>query len=312
MCSDLGKGRPSEGSIFSVASVTCTCSKLDWFGRLLYHGRIFTGQAIDVQLAIVARRPTHAALALGFAMTLLLDGEPFELRPHQLECATLAMQENIICAQPTGDGKTIIAADVIRQTLQVEETRKVVFLAPYGALAQQQYFVFTRHIERLHIGDDVTPKEDASEAELARWRIGLCAGGDSGVVPELATEWRFAFKECQLLVMTPALFEVALIHNAVSMSDIALLVFDEAHEASETSKHHYSTILHYFFFPCPCASRPRVLALTATPIAEPAPKKDPNTGEIIDPTVQVCPSTLEHPLLQQSLPPVTLLALFSP
>ena len=212
-------------------------------------------------------------------MSLLVDGEPFELFPHQKVCAKLAMTKNLICAQPTGDGKTIIAADVIRQTLEVEEEKKVVFLAPYGALAQQQYQVFRRHIDRLHVGDDVTPNEDASEAELARWRIGLCVGAGSGAIPELSTDYRDACRECQLLVMTPALFERALTHNVVGMRGIALLVFDEAHEASEKSHHFYSTILKYFY--CPCESpRPRVLALTATPVKEPDVEKSLSGNEI--------------------------------
>ena len=48
------------------------------------------------------------------------------------------------------------------------------------------------------------------------------------------------------------------------MASIALVVIDEAHHTSNKTKTFYSTIMEYFYYPC--AQRPRILALTASPV----------------------------------------------
>ena len=74
---------------------------------------------------------------------MLIDGsKPLALRPYQAECAAEVLRRNVLCALPVGSGKTVIAAEVVHQALAANDTKKVVFLAPYGELARQQYFLF--------------------------------------------------------------------------------------------------------------------------------------------------------------------------
>jgi ERCC4-related helicase len=156
-------------------------------------------------------------------MVLLDGGRPFELRPYQSACVDLVKTRNILCALPVGSGKTVIAAEVVQRMLSEERERKAVFLAPYGHLALQQFQLLLRLIDRLHTGEDVSAKPDATAAELARWRAGLVVG----IEEQRTMPWQRCFAECQLLVMTPALFERALQHACVKISDLALLVIDE-------------------------------------------------------------------------------------
>ena len=200
---------------------------------------------------------------------LIDDGKPLVLRDYQTQCAAECESRNVLCALPVGSGKTVIAAEVIQRFLQKETEKKVIFLAPYGQLALQQYKLLLRQIDRLHDGCDTTTKVDASEAELARWRVGLVAGR-STVDEQYTMPWRRAVRECQVLVMTPALCEKALIHAGLRMTDLALLVIDEAHNARGNAMPY--TIMHYFYFPRrqqPGESRPRILALTACPVHQP-------------------------------------------
>ena len=120
------------------------------------------------------------------------------------------------------------------RTLQEEETKKVVFLAPKKALALQQARLLLRHIGQLRT--DEICRRDGSDA---RWRLGVSCGNalyDSS--DDLLVHWRHVFYECQLAVMTPASFEHALTHCCVRMSDIALLVIDEAHNLRGQSLYH--------------------------------------------------------------------------
>ena len=192
---------------------------------------------------------------------MLLDGsKPLVLRPYQSECAAECAHRNVLCALPVGSGKTVVAAEVISQALAAHDEKKVVFLAPYGQLALQQFLLLLRQIDRLHAGENMNPKADLTPAERARWRAGLVVGQSLG---EATSSWRSAFIDFQLLVMTPHQLEKALMHACVSMSDMALLVFDEAHHARQNT--FFSTIMNYFYHPTPAPRRPRVLGLTASP-----------------------------------------------
>ena len=128
---------------------------------------------------------------------MLLDGsKPLVLRPYQSECAAECAHRNVLCALPVGSGKTVVAAEVISQALAAHDEKKVVFLAPYGQLALQQFLLLLRQIDRLHAGENMNPKADLTPAERARWRAGLVVGQSLG---EATSSWRSAFIDFQLL-----------------------------------------------------------------------------------------------------------------
>ena len=189
---------------------------------------------------------------------------PFQLREYQREGVEIVKHRNAIVVLPTNSGKTVIAAEQIRLTLQREEKRKVIFLAPYAALARQQAELLLRHVEQLHLKED---ERAAAERTAARWRLGLVIGGmhdegdEAGLLP-----WFRAFDECQCLVMTSSMLVKALIHAHVKMADIALLVLDEVHRHKGDDL--YTTVTKYWYARARPEDRPRVLGLTASPIDE--------------------------------------------
>ena len=78
--------------------------------------------------------------------------------------------------------------------------------------------------------------------------------------------WKFAFEECQALVMTPAQLVKCLTHARVAMADVALLVLDEIHRLRGDDL--YATIMSYWYARTSAHARPRVLGLSASPVDE--------------------------------------------
>ena len=73
-----------------------------------------------------------------------------------------------------------------------------------------------------------------------------------------------------ILVMTAQVFLDNLRHAYVKLADIALMVFDECHHARKS--HPYNCIMKEFYFRSNPGDRPRILGLTASPVAT-GPKK---------------------------------------
>lgn len=85
--------------------------------------------------------------------------------------------------------------------------------------------------------------------------------------------WKQALSTHRIIVSTPQVLLDALRHGYVNLGrDIGLLVFDEAHHASE--KHPYNMIMREFYDSCSPRSvsdhgsdvRPFILGLTASPV----------------------------------------------
>ena len=208
---------------------------------------------------------------------------PFELREYQTACVnacferTPGLEPGVLCCLPTNAGKTVIAAEVVKRTLQTEEGRKVVFLTPGGELARQQTRVLLRHVgpEGLVLwpeGGDDSAAGNNDPKDSARWRLGMSIGGaheeDASDIPTVP--WRLAFQDCQCLVMTPALLVKCLQHAYIRMMDIALLVIDEAHNIGDKrdDKGMYRLLMTVYYPLVKQKQRPRVLALTASPIEQ--------------------------------------------
>ena len=174
------------------------------------------------------------------------------LRDYQRACVGTVSERNTLVVLPPNAGKTFIAAEAIAETLDNEEARVVVFLAPTAVLAEQQYTVL---LERL--GSQVH-----ADAAVARRRLLLLKGGAHG-----SDDDSLVADEAQCLVGTPQLLVLMLTHGRLRMSDIALLVLDEAHKVAEAANNHpYSVLMRCFYTRCAADKRPRVLGLTATPL----------------------------------------------
>ncbi|KAI0074129.1 P-loop containing nucleoside triphosphate hydrolase protein [Panus rudis PR-1116 ss-1] len=176
----------------------------------------------------------------------------FQTRSYQQELLDESMHRNIVIALDTGSGKTHIA--VLRIKLEMERnTHKLCwFLAPTVALVEQQHSVIST----------ATPVS-----------VGMVSGSSEPDQWKDATLWRKLLDTHRIMVTTPQILLDALSHGFVSLGEVSLLVFDEAHHAA--SGHPYNAIMSAFYFPLPLREgsndqslgvRPMILGLTASPI----------------------------------------------
>ncbi|KAJ5119289.1 hypothetical protein N7448_009958 [Penicillium atrosanguineum] len=177
------------------------------------------------------------------------NGASYRPRSYQLEMLETSLQQNIIVAMDTGSGKTHIAVLRIIAELEQCDPKKIVwFLAPTVALCQQQHEVIASQI--LSVKTRVLTGLD----NVDRWT-------DQAV-------WNTALKEIRVVVSTHAVLADALGHGFVRMSQLALIIFDEAHHC--VRKHAANRIMQDHYHPRRKAfgphAVPRILGLTASPI----------------------------------------------
>ncbi|EGO19166.1 hypothetical protein SERLADRAFT_443209 [Serpula lacrymans var. lacrymans S7.9] len=185
-----------------------------------------------------------------------------QTRGYQQEMLDASLKGNIIIAQDTGSGKTRIA--ILRMKIEAEcEPNKVSwFLAPTVALCQQQ--------------------ADVIKLDLPV-SVGMISGACEPIQWKESALWRGVLQRHRILVTTPQVLLDALRHGYINLGrDIGLLIFDEAHHA--TDNHPYNCIMKEFYFKLPVRQsdlddaisrgvqrkfrneRPMVLGLTASPI----------------------------------------------
>ncbi|KAG2047355.1 hypothetical protein BDR06DRAFT_95351 [Suillus hirtellus] len=179
-------------------------------------------------------------------------------RDYQQEMLDASLKENIIIAQDTGSGKTLIA--ILRMRYEIERGSQKVswFLAPTVALCNQQHSVIKDNMQ--------VP-------------VGLIHGGLEPKQWTDVTLWKRVLGNNRVIVSTPQVLLDALSHGYVHMGlDIGLLIFDEAHHADRN--HPMSCIMRDFYFSLPPRlpaahgssvtieqdERPMVLGLTASPM----------------------------------------------
>ena len=184
----------------------------------------------------------------------------------QERCAKQAMDRNLLVVLPTGSGKTLIAIKAIEMTLECEPARSIIFLAPHFPLVVQQAEAIGYELG-LDIMGDGTDRHHT---------IGICESRLQATHDDQRTDFGHVFESCQVLACTPMKLLHALQHKRISIDQIALLVFDEAH--NKIGSEPYSVLMQYFYRPLPVETRPRVLALTASPVERP-PKVEDQTIE---------------------------------
>ncbi|KAI9103201.1 hypothetical protein DFS34DRAFT_356890 [Phlyctochytrium arcticum] len=170
-------------------------------------------------------------------------------RNYQMELLEQAKTENIIAVMDTGTGKTLVAAMLIKHELELEYARRqeglprklVIFLVPTVPLVFQHQD-YLQH----QIGGAVMPMcgEIMSNQKTAQWE-------------KVVTETDVVCSTAQAVVE-------ALIHGFIRMDQICLVVFDEAHNG--IGDHPYAIFMREHYRSVPAESRPRVLALTASPV----------------------------------------------
>src|SRR5205823_11223698 len=135
----------------------------------------------------------------------LLRRGAVEERAYQVNIARACLERSTLVVLPTGMGKTVIAAMVIAEVLR-RKGGKVLFLAPTKPIVEQ-------HAASLR-------------AFLVVDRIALFTG--EATSPE---ERELLWRENKIVVSTPQVIRNDLRTERISLDDVSLIVFDEAHRA---------------------------------------------------------------------------------
>jgi endoribonuclease Dicer len=172
-------------------------------------------------------------------------------REYQLELFERAKKENTIAVLDTGSGKTLIAVLLIRWVIDQElesralgnPARITFFLVASVSLVFQQHAVLETNLDH----------------KVARFCGAMNTDKYNKVV------WTQHFTENRVIVCTADILLQCLSHSYITMRQINLLVFDEAHHTKKN--HSYARIIKDYYLAEPEEqARPRVFGMTASPV----------------------------------------------
>ncbi|KAL3420341.1 RNase3 domain protein [Phlyctema vagabunda] len=172
-------------------------------------------------------------------------------RDYQVELFERAKQKNIIAVLDTGSGKTLIAVLLLRHIFAQELEDRALgkpkrisfFLVDSVTLVFQQHAVLY--------------------ANLNQNMAYFC--GDMGCDLWTKKHWETHLSENMVIVCTAEVLYQCLHHSFVTMEQINILIFDEAHHAKKN--HSYARIIKDFYYSMSKdAVRPKVFGMTASPV----------------------------------------------
>lgn len=162
--------------------------------------------------------------------------DSFQAREYQKRIAKTASDTNTLVVLPTGLGKTMIAIMVASEVLQRHPGSKVMVLAPTRPLVIQHFQAFKRHLS--------LPEESLVVL--------------TGTVEPGSRE--LLWLKARLIFATPQTVYNDVRHGRVSLKEVALAVFDEAHRS--VKDYTYTKLAEaYREF----SDHPLILGLTASP-----------------------------------------------
>ncbi len=139
---------------------------------------------------------------MAYEHPLIKEGE-IEERAYQVNIARVARDVSTLAVLPTGMGKTIIAFMVMADIKAKNPDGKILFLAPTKPLVNQH----ATDVEGLlELGKPVVFTGEVKPAERAK-----------------------LWKKNDVIVSTPQVIRNDLMSQSISLDDVALIVFDEAH-----------------------------------------------------------------------------------
>ncbi|PYH87763.1 dicer-like protein 2-1 [Aspergillus ellipticus CBS 707.79] len=176
------------------------------------------------------------------------DAPAYRPRSYQVEMFEASLKENIIVTMGTGSGKTHIALLRITRELETNPHQLIWFLTPTVALCLQQYKFLAESIPT------VRARTLTSLDKVDLW-----------------TEkhvWDAVLKDMQVVVSTHAVLADAMSHGFVNVTQLGLMIFDEAHHCMR--RHPANKIMQDFYHPAVAAygpdAVPKILGLTASPV----------------------------------------------
>ncbi|KAI9847076.1 MAG: Dicer-like protein 1 [Sclerophora amabilis] len=179
--------------------------------------------------------------------TVIID----DPREYQLELFERAKQRNTIAVLDTGSGKTLIAVLLLKHILDQELENRAL-----GNLPRISFFlvdcvtlVFQQHAV-LECNLDQKVERFCGEMGCDFWSKGT---------------WERHFSENMVIVCTAQVLYDCLMHAFISMDQINLMIFDEAHHAKKD--HAYARIIKDFYIAgSDGALRPKIFGMTASPV----------------------------------------------
>ncbi|MHA1301671.1 MAG: DEAD/DEAH box helicase [Candidatus Helarchaeota archaeon] len=166
----------------------------------------------------------------------LLKENAIQRRAYQENLLASCANQNSLIILPTGLGKTIIAILISAYRLKKFPGSKIVFLAPTKPLVEQHYQTFTQ-LFNLEESDFVILTGSISPLK----RIEL-------------------WNNSSVIFITPQTLQNDIINNRISVTNVSLMIFDEAHRAM--GNYAYTLIAKKYRND---AENPLIIALTASP-----------------------------------------------
>ncbi|QLQ81616.1 hypothetical protein HG537_0F03770 [Torulaspora globosa] len=159
----------------------------------------------------------------------------FEVREYQFDIVQKALFQNVLCAIPTGMGKTFIASTVMLNFFRWSQSGKIIFTAPTRPLVAQQI--------KACLGITGIPQDQTAilldKSRKNREQI---------------------WNQKRVFFTTPQVVENDLKRGTLHPKEVICIVLDEAHRA--TGSYAYTNIIKFI---SRFNTSYRVLALTATP-----------------------------------------------
>ncbi|MBN2228027.1 MAG: DEAD/DEAH box helicase family protein [Candidatus Thorarchaeota archaeon] len=160
-------------------------------------------------ISLVKIRPVSEAIFMTepdrYVTRPLIKAKTVDYRAYQVNLAEIAAKKSTMIVLSTGLGKTVIAALVAAKRLELYNDSKVLILAPSRPLVDQQ----ARYMRRVLDLDEDTilclTGQDSPETRKSSWQDG------------------------KVIVMTPQALQNDLIQRSYDLSDVSLIVYDEAH-----------------------------------------------------------------------------------
>ncbi|ODV96078.1 hypothetical protein PACTADRAFT_49494 [Pachysolen tannophilus NRRL Y-2460] len=161
-----------------------------------------------------------------------------EVRDYQFDIVSKSLFKNVLCALPTGLGKTLIASTVMLNFYRWTRNSKIIFMAPTRPLVAQQL--------------------------KACYGITGIPSHDTAILLDKAKRNRGEIWESKrVFFTTPQVVENDLKTGLVNPKEIVLLVIDEAHRAK--GNYAYNNVVKFINR---FSKSFRILALTATPASD--------------------------------------------
>ena len=158
-----------------------------------------------------------------------------ETRDYQLDIVQKSLFENLLCAIPTGLGKTFIASTVMLNYFRWVKEMKIIFMAPTKPLVAQQIKAFVQ-------------------------LTGISMAYTDIMLDRVKRNRKAIWDSKRILFTTPQVVENDLKSGILDPNMVALLIIDEAHRAR--GNYAYTNVVKFLNRFNPSF---RVLALTATP-----------------------------------------------